>query len=211
MGTFRKSVMGDVSGKVGNVSTTSWRGKSVIRSRPGPRKKGSATQAQKEQLARFALMIKFLQPLTNFLNQLDRKKQGMSGFNKTFSYNIVQAITGAYPDFRINYPDVQLSRGGQAAVVSVSCTSPSAGQLVFSWPFTGGKSDIADDLIYVAVYNEEMNHWIYSVGEAKRSAGTISLDLSGLTGKAFQTYLGVISAKNGLTSNSNYSGVVTVS
>ena len=211
MGTLRKSVMGNVAGKVGNVSGSSWRGKSVIKSSPGPRKKGSLSQSQKVQQAKFATMVSFLRPLTNLLNEtFDRKGQGMTGFNKAFAYNVVQTITGAYPDFRIDYSKVQLSRGSQTTVALAKCSSPAAGQLVFTWPFTGGKSPIADDLIYVAAYQEETNHWIYSVGEVSRKAGTVTLDLTGLSGKAFHTYIGAISSTNGLTSNGDYLGLITV-
>jgi hypothetical protein len=136
----------------------------------------------------------------------------MTGFNKAFAYNIVQAMTGEFPDFKIDYSKVQLSRGSQTGVALAKCSSPSTGQLVFTWPFTGGKSPgIVDDLIYVAAYEVETNHWIYSIGEVSRKAGTVTVDLTGLSGKAFHTYIGAISSTNGLTSNSDYLGLITVS
>jgi hypothetical protein len=210
MGTFRKNVMGNVAGKVGNVSGSSWRGKSIIKASPGPRKKGSLTQRQKVQQAKFGIMVAFLRPLTNLLNEtFDRKGLGMTGFNKAFAYNIVQTITGEFPDFKIDYSKVQLSRGSQTSVALAKCSSPSAGKLMYTWPYTGANTGIADDLVYVAAYEAETNHWIYSIGEVSRKAGTVTMDLTGLTGKAFYTYIGAISP-TGITSNSDYLGLITV-
>ena len=210
MGTFRKDVLGNVDGKIGNVTGAQWKGKAVVRSRPGPRKKGSFSAKQQEQNAKFALMMGFLQQLNPLLNQtFDKNAKGMSGFNKAFAYNIVQAITGTFPDFTIDYSKVQLSRGSQAGAASATCTSPSAGQLVFSWSNTGGVTPQAEDLAYVAAYNQDINHWVYLQGVAQRKTGTITMDLPGLSGKAFHAWLGFTSS-SGLASNSYYLGLVTL-
>jgi hypothetical protein len=211
MGTFRKGVLGNVDGKIGNVTGAQWKGKATVRSRPGPRKKGSFTPRQQEQNAKFALMMGFLQQLTPLLNQtFDRSAKGMTGFNKAFAFNIVQAITGTFPSFTIDYSKVQLSRGSQTGVASATSTSPSAGQVVISWSNTGGTTPQADDLAYVAAYNQDINHWVYLQGVAQRKAGTVTLDLPGLSGKAFHVYLG-FTTSTGLASNSFYVGQVTVS
>ncbi len=212
MGRIKKDVMGIITGRVGNVSGSTWKGQSVLKSRPGRRKKGSFSPEQQVQQSRFALMMAFLQPITDLLNlNFDRKAKGMSGFNKAFAYNLVQAIAGSFPDFAIDYPKVQLSQGNQAGVDAANCSSPEAGKLVFSWQFTGEESPQANDLVYVAAYNREINHWVYNRGTVQRIKGTITLNLTGLSGKPFHTYIGFISAKNGLTSNTFYSGLVTVS
>ncbi|MFI5154773.1 MAG: DUF6266 family protein [Chitinophagales bacterium] len=211
MGRIKKDIMGIVTGRVGNISGSEWKGKAVIKSRPGPRKKGSSSPEQQKQQARFALMIAFLQPITYLLNlNFDRRAKGMSGFNRAFAYNLVQGITGTFPNFAIDYPKVQLSRGNQSSIGAATCASPEAGKLVFSWTFIGEDSLQSNDLVYVAAYNQEMNHWAYDRGTVQRSKGTIALNLTGLSGKPFHTYIGIISAKNGLTSNSFYSGIVTV-
>jgi hypothetical protein len=102
MGTIVKGILGGFSGKVGTVVGSTWKGLAVMKSVPGPRK-GSPTLLQLEQQARFTLMIKFLQPLTALFNQtFGSGAVGMSEFNKAFSYNVLNAITGVYPAFTVN-------------------------------------------------------------------------------------------------------------
>src|SRR6059058_5524667 len=104
MGTFVKGILGSFSGKVGTVVGSTWKGIPVMKSLSGPRK-GSPTLLQLEQQARFTLMIKFLRPLTALFNEtFSSGAVGMSGFNKAFSYNVLNGITGVYPAFTVNYP-----------------------------------------------------------------------------------------------------------
>src|SRR5277367_2800230 len=103
MGTYKKGILGGFSGKVGTVVGSTWKGITVMKSLPGPRK-GNPTLLQLEQQARFSLMIKFLQPLTSLFNQtFSNGVVGMSGSNKALSYNILNGITGVYPTFTVNY------------------------------------------------------------------------------------------------------------
>ena len=62
----------------------------------------------------------------------------------------------------------------------------------------------------MAVYYEGLNHWIYALDLALRSAGTCSLDTTAFIGKPVQTYLGFISADEKDVSDSVYTGVVKV-
>src|SRR5450432_2498888 len=94
MGTFKKGIMGGFNGKVGSVVGSSWRGKTVMKSLPKD-KKGGFSDSQKQQQAKFALIVKFLQPLSDFMNLAYKKVASkMSGFNKVLSDNLKDAITG---------------------------------------------------------------------------------------------------------------------
>src|SRR5271154_3682255 len=108
MGTIKTGILGGFNGTVGTVVGSNWKGISTMRARPKGRK-GSFTPSQLEQQARFALMIKFLQPLSDFMN-LTYKKAAvkMSGFNKVFSQNVQNAISGVYPALTVNYGAVAL-------------------------------------------------------------------------------------------------------
>jgi hypothetical protein len=216
MGTFVKGVLGGFKGKVGSVIGTKWKGLSVMRSKAAPRSKGSASEKQLEQQARFAFSMNFLLPLGTLLNQtFDRHtKGGMTGFNKAFAYNIVQAISGVSPNFQINFGAIQLSRGMVPMVITPASSSPAAGQLVFTWKdfpnSSNSNSRLSSDSIYVAAYNPDLNHWVYVLDIAQRSAGTATVDVTGFSGKILHTYLGIISSDGNTTSNSAYLGAVTV-
>src|SRR5258705_13066987 len=111
MGTYVKGILGGFSGKVGTVVGSTWKGIPVMKSVSGPRK-GNPTLLQLEQQGRFSLMIKFLQPLAALFNQTyGNSAVGMSGFNKAFSYNVLNGITGVYPAFTVNFPMLLISKG----------------------------------------------------------------------------------------------------
>jgi hypothetical protein len=211
MGTISKGILGGFSGTVGTVVGSTWKGIAVMKSRPGPRK-GSQTVLQLEQQARFALMIKFLQPLTSLFNQtFNIGAVGMSGFNKAFSYNVLNAVTGAYPAFTINYAMLLLSRGDLPNAPAPAVASPAAGKLAFTWTDNSGIGKArATDKAVVAVFCEELNHWIFNVDTAARNAGTYTLDVLAFSGKPVQSFLGFISADGKFVSNSQYMGVVNV-
>ena len=98
---FGKASWDNSAGKVGPVVGSSWRGVSVIRGL-SKSKKGKSTQTQLPQQAKFALMLKFLQPLSSLVRQTyDSSPAEMSGINKAFSDNVRNAITGVYPNLAI--------------------------------------------------------------------------------------------------------------
>jgi len=211
MGTFEKGILGGFSGKVGTVIGSTWRGINVIRSKQGPRRGGS-TQKQLEQQAKFSLIMKFLQPLTLLLNlSFDQIAVGMSGFNKAFSYNVLNGVTGVYPAFTVNYAMVLLSRGVLPNAAAPSCASPAAGKLAFNWTDNSGQGKArATDKAFVAAYSEELDHWIFSLDVAPRNAGTVQLDALAFAGKPVQTWLGFISEDGRFVANSVYTGTVNV-
>jgi hypothetical protein len=211
MGTFKKGILGSFKGQVGSVIGSNWRDITVMRSRPDRKKKGSASAKQLVQQARFTMVMNFLQPLTDLLNlTFDPTARSMSGFNKAFSSTISNAIVGTYPDFAIDYSKVLLSKGGLSGVGTASCTSAEAGKLVFAWTDNTKVADRGIDLVFLAAYYAETKHWVYHLGAAQRNAGTATLDVSGLSGKSMQTWLGFITTDGSRASDSFYSGAVTV-
>ena len=66
MGTHKRGILGNFSGKVGTVIGSTWRGIWVMRGLTG-REKGKPNPAQQQQQAKFSLMVKFLQPLSSLL------------------------------------------------------------------------------------------------------------------------------------------------
>ena len=208
MGTFEKGILGGFSGKVGSVVGSKWNGIDVMRSHPGKRGKNSGSKKQLEQQARFKLMSDFLHPIQDLLNEtFGLRAKGMTGINKALSFNVVQAIMGASPNFAIDYSKVQVSRGSLPLVGSASCTSPAAGKLTFTWVDV----DVEEgDLVFVVAYSPDRNRWIYLFDAAPRTAKTCTLDVTGLSGSPMQTWLGIFSADGRKVSNSLYTGVVTV-
>lgn len=81
-----------------------WKGIDYMRSKSN-RRNFTPSLAQLEQQAKFALMMRFLQPMSALLkisfHDFAIKK---TGINSAFSYNLLNAITGVYPAFTICLP-----------------------------------------------------------------------------------------------------------
>lgn len=90
-------ILGPVSGKVGNVVGGTWRGIDYLRAMPAnvgnPR-----TEAQLNQRGRFVMMLRFLQPALEFV-KVGFKPYAvkMSTYNAAMSYNLRNAMVGAFP------------------------------------------------------------------------------------------------------------------
>src|SRR5262245_6324494 len=111
MARLKNGIMGGFSGKIGPVVGASWKGKHYIRSRPAPRTK-PFSQAQLEHQAKFSLAADFLLSMRSVLAiGFPEKASQMSGYNAALKQVFSRAITGQYPDLRIDYSQVLISDG----------------------------------------------------------------------------------------------------
>jgi hypothetical protein len=212
MGTFEKGMLGGFKGKVGTVIGSTWRGKSVMRSRPPSKRTTPPSAAQQVVQAKFLLMTNFLRPLTALLNQTFKKlASGMTGFNKAFSGNVQNAITGVYPALVVDYTKVLLSKGSLPNGDSPAAASTVAGQLVFTWKDNSGDLNaLISDTAFVAAYSADLNRWMVIQKAAARNAATYTMDVTAFSGKSVQTYIGFTSADGKTISTSIFTGAVNV-
>ena len=161
MAKLKNGWPGGFSGILGPAVGASWKGKAVIRSRP-PRKRRKSSELQLRQMAKVKLLIPFVKQITDFLNQVYRcVASDMSCFNKAMSYNLRNAISGEYPDFRINYARVVLGVGDLLNPDTISVYSDSEGRVSFSWTDNSWEGSArATDRAFVAVYCTILNKWI---------------------------------------------------
>ena len=155
-------------------------------------------------------MHKFLKPLLSLLNvTYNNLAYQMTGFNKAFSYNVKNAITGDYPDLKIDYSMVMIGRGDLPNVMMPVSVISKEGKLVFNWTDNSrkGKSS-AYDKAFVAVYCEESGKWEYGLNLAERSTGICSIDIKEFADKEVHTYIGFITEKGKDVTDSLYTGIV---
>ncbi len=211
MGKFSKGILGHFSGTVGTVVGSSWRGIDYMRSKAN-KKTGVATQAQLEQQQKFSLMIKFLQTLKGLLEiTFQNYAVNMTGSNSALSYNLKNAITGAYPAFSIDYSMALLSRGDLPNATAPNATAGAAGKVHFTWTDNSGTGKaLATDIAVLIVYCPDKALSIYTTNAAVRSAGSDLLDVTAFSGKTVQTWMAFISADGNEISNSVFTGQVNV-
>lgn len=218
MGRIKKGILGGFSGTVGNVVGGNWKGIDYMRSQT-TKHNYKPTQLQLEQQTKFALMGGFLQTMSGLLMESFRNYAvKMTGFNNAFSYNIKNGITGTYPAFDIDYPRVLVSRGDLPNSMSPAATAEANSVIKFTW--TDGSSGSSGsgnvhvahptDMSILVVYCKEMNRTLYVFGGAARSAETDSIAVPLFTTKKVQTWMGFVSADGSKSSNSMYTGELTV-
>src|SRR5687768_8039970 len=125
MARLKKGIIDQLSGTIGPVVGASWRGIPYIRTKPTKRKrKKKSSDAQAATRIRFALAAKLLRNMRDLL-ELGFRDEAVekTGMNAAISYTMKHAITGEFPDFKIAYDHVLISRGklpnvDQATVVA---------------------------------------------------------------------------------------------
>ncbi len=111
MASIMKGILEPFSGTIGTVVGVIVDGKGIIKSRPT---KSSAPPSPKQLAlrAKFKLMVQFLQCFTGLLriSYVGFVKKSRA-FDNAVSYNIEHAVSGVYPFFTIDYPQVLVARG----------------------------------------------------------------------------------------------------
>jgi hypothetical protein len=211
MGKLTNGILGGFRGKVGPVVGTQWKGIEVIRSRP-PGKRHKSSEDQLKQQAKMTLMTSFISPLSTLLNSTYQSVTvQMSCFNRALSYNMRNAVSGDYPEFKINYPYVVLGVGDLRNVESPNISSDSEGKLTFSWRDNSNEGSArATDQSFAAVYCEQLKKWDAWNQGPQRNAGSYTLDVSAFSGKAVHTYIGFLSADARFVTTSLYAGLINI-
>jgi hypothetical protein len=172
---------------------------------------GPLSDAQLEQQAKFAVAGKFTQSMNDLLT-LGFKDQAIKMTGKNYAQSVIlkDAITGAYPDFQIDYSKVLLSQGKLPRVKKPVVTAEANSIIRFTWTNDAGrKLAKANDQAVLIAYCPEENETEYAFGPA-RDAGTGTLDVAEFTGKKVHTWISFMSANGKLLANSVYCGEVPV-
>ena len=212
MGIIKQGITGGFSGNVGNVIGGSWKGVAYMRIRPvsvaNPR-----TEGQLDQRSKFALIIRFLEPLASSLRIGFRNLAiKMSAFNSAMSYNLLNAIQGTYPNYTVDYPNVLVSKGKLPRPRNQAAASTVAGTVVFTWDDNSDEVEAkTDDKTLLVVYNPVKDQAVLIEGLAERADGTQTITMPGsFSGDLVQCYIAFKAKEGELISNSGYAGAVTV-
>lgn len=212
MGKINQGILGGVSGQVGNVIGGTWKGIDYLRIKPSsvanPR-----TEGQVDQRSKFSTVLRFLQPMTDFLRvgfKLYANK--MTQFNAAMSYNLNNAITGAYPNFMIDYASALVTRGNLTGSANGAATSPSAGSVEVTWTDNSGSGSAqATDKALIALLNTNRGEAVFTTAGPARSAAAAAIPVpSEYSGEDVEVFLGFVSEDGTKVASSVYLGSVTV-
>ena len=212
MGKIAQGVLGGFSGKVGNIVGGTWKGIDYMRIKPA-NVSNPKTQGQLDQRSKFSTVLRFLQPLTDFLKvgfKLYAIK--MTQFNSAMSYNLNNAITGTYPNFTIDYTKALVSRGSLVGAAGAAVASSSASVVEFTWSDnTGSGNALGTDKALLVVYNATKGYAVYDTVGASRATQSQNLVVpSDFSGDTVQAFIGFVSEDGKEVANSVHIGSVTV-
>jgi hypothetical protein len=202
---LKQGILGGISGKVGNVVGSSWKGISVVKAMPlsvaNPR-----TEAQTEQRSALAIAVKVaVAILADVIKpHNDRFARKMSGYNLFMSRNVEEFKEIQIPAKKVK---MQLSRGKLGNTANFRLAGHSSASLRFEWDTAfNNKYQSADDIVYLVIYDINQDRLHYNAGVVKRSQGfaIISSSLPGLDSADWNCCLSFASPDGKNVSNTDF-------
>src|SRR5581483_11177097 len=133
MARIQESMHGAFTGKVGKLVGGKWNGIDYIRSL-GVRTDKPATEAQLTQQIKMAVTVNFVRSIKKIVAIGYRDiAVKMSGYNAAAQYVFRNAITGTYPDFKLDYSRIMISRGLNKGNPAATVASPVKETCTFTW------------------------------------------------------------------------------
>jgi hypothetical protein len=172
------------------------------------------TNAQLAQRQKFSVIMGFLKPVSEFL-KIGFKNYAvqMTAMNAAMSYNLENALQGAYPNFTVDYANALVARGNLAPALNSVAAPAVAGTINFTWEDNSGEIGASTlDNTLLVVYNP-VKHQAVTVNKlAERADGTQTVTVpDSFSGDLVQCYIAFISAAGGFEiSNSAFAGAITL-
>jgi hypothetical protein len=188
MAIINQGILAGLSGKIGSVVGSSWKGIPVLRTKAlsvaNPRTSGQIGQrnafTQAVQVATI-LLSDLIIPLWN------RFSVKMSGYNSFVSKNI-DVFKGG---FSANYANFCISQGKMAATPITSCTiSSTTGNITINWTDDSGSGyKLASDKPHFVVMDVAGNVVGFDLGAVRRSDGSLSYVLQNKPHSGVEVYV----------------------
>ncbi len=166
------------------------------------------TEGQMEQRSKFSLTLDFLKPITAYVRtgyKTYANKQ--TAFNAAMSYIVKNAVSGAFPNYALDYSLALVSRGNLTQPLNANATM-SAGKTTISWTDNSGQGDAqATDVAMPLAFNTDKGEAVFSTSAATRADQSAELTFpADWAGDTVEIYLGFISADGINVANSFYLG-----
>lgn len=215
MGKFKHGINGAFTGLVGDLVSSSWRGKPYLKSRPVRKKK--AGESELANRSSFGSASKWLSPLTDFFRAGFRgDNPDFWGFHGAKSYLHAHAIvldgTKKVIDpskMMISQGDLPLGKGFEMLF------NPDTSEICISWdpnpPSSrrGARKAANDDKLMLAVYDVENGDVYGEVYGVSRKVGASHVEIPPETA-SYHVYAAFVAADSSSRSDSVYLGRVDV-
>lgn len=170
--------------------------------------KNPRTEGQVEQRSKFALTLDFLKPITAYVRtgyKTYAAKQ--TAFNAAMSYIVKNAVSGAFPNYALDFSRVLVSRGNLTQP-STPNISMSAGRATITWNDNSGQGDAQPtDVAMPLAFNTDKGEAVFSTAAATRADQSAELNFpADWNGDTIELYSGFASADGINVANALYLG-----
>lgn len=211
MARIPNGILGEFIGTAGNVSGYMRMGTNFIRSRRRPSSKppSPARLAQQQKIRVCNEFTRLFSGRGFFDKTFPARVKTATGYNKATSALMRLAVSGSYPDIRLNWNAVRISEGGMPPAINAGAATTGAA-IAFSWSDNSGDGTArASDRVVTVAYFPEQQQLIFDLNAGYRSDCLAVLDTKAVLGHA-HTWIGFVSGDGGDAADSVYTGVVVV-
>lgn len=198
---------GHPSGKIGTVVFY------MLNGQPVCRLVGKAGKPSTKQLANrqaMSVTMGLVAPMAEFINVSFKKEAAgtvKNAHNLAVSYNKKQALTGEYPNIKVDYSKVVLSQGTLETVKNLKISKGTDG-LNLSWDSSISENGAYDDLLMVLLSHPTKKRASSYLNAAKRDDGSCFIPFSKewMQTEQIEIYVVLKSSNEQLISDSVYGG-----
>jgi len=205
MAKVSDGLLGPLSGKIGPMIASSWKGIPYFKSAHKPRTT-NISDKEKANREKFKQAQAWLKPLLEFV------RQGFKGYTKTVegfsaakSYLMKNALDA---EGRIDPSKVKLSWGNLALPDKISVERIDTQKLQFNWEPTYGKEASDRDQVMLLAYDIKNAKANFTIAREFREAGMAMIDSPCDAGASCHVWLAFVAADRRSQSDSIYLGEV---
>ncbi len=212
MAIVQNPITGRTKGKFASAVFSKQFGKNTMRSKPIS-VKNPRTKLQRKQRSKFAIMVELARKFLSFIRiGFKQSAIGMSEFNSFVQTNIFLAITGAYPDFEIDYTKIVVSKGTLTGAEGTSAVAGADRKVTVNWSDNTGSGDAqADDKALILILNPDSKNVAASTIDKVREDATMELTVpEAWVGDEVHVYMGFSNDNGDKVADSKYVGAVTI-
>lgn len=210
MGSLKYGSLGPVTGKVGNLIVSTWKGKPYVKSLPAERK-SKPTEKELINRKKWAMAQAWLQPITKFV------RKGFNGYTETVegylaakSYLLKNAFESVATDLIINPALMKVSCGELPLPPNMLATLQENHVVQFTWSTEEISRSNRYDQVMLLAYDIEHGYAITTLTGQLRYTGADTLQLSVVRGQVYHLYAAFIAADRSMQSDSIYLGAMDV-
>ena len=177
MAKLRQGILGGITGSIGNVVGSSWKGIPVLKQKAlsvsNPKTAGQVEQRAK--MSSIVLLTKLI--LSGIIKPLwDRFAVQMSGYNAFVRANVSCFTAGVFTAFSTFV--ISIGKIGVTEIQTLAGTSAQQTATI-GWVNDGGVGfKLATDLAYIIIYNETTDEFVFKSGDSIRTGIALSADFS---------------------------------